>query len=315
MAGVFRGFRAGSIQFTIRVRPQPEARPMALSMTAFARHEAVTPWGGLSWELRSVNHRYLESSFRLPEELRAIEMRARELIGQRLARGKVDANLRFQAQDSAAGTLDLDEAQLKRMLAAADRVHETANGVAPLRAIDCLRWPGVVRTAALDVEGLAAAALDLLGRTLDDLVATRAREGARLKDLLVARLDAMGQIVTTVQQVLPEVQTLYRERLLNRLNELRQSLDPNRLEQELVLFAQRTDVSEELDRLTAHVAEFRRVLDGSGQIGRRLDFLSQELNREANTLGSKSADLRQTNASVDLKVLIEQVREQVQNIE
>jgi uncharacterized protein (TIGR00255 family) len=288
---------------------------MALSMTAFARHEAATPWGGLSWELRSVNHRYLESSFRLPEELRAIEMRARELIGRRLTRGKVDANLRFQAQDSAAGAIDLDEAQLKRVLAAADRVHETASGIAPLRAVDCLRWPGVVRTAALDVEGLAAAALDLLDKTLDDLVATRAREGARLKELLLARLDAIGQVVETVRQVLPEVRSLFRERLLNRLAEVRQSLDPDRLEQEMVLFAQRTDVSEELDRLAAHVAEFRRALDGPGQIGRRLDFLSQELNREANTLGSKSADLRQTNASVDLKVLIEQIREQVQNIE
>jgi uncharacterized protein (TIGR00255 family) len=288
---------------------------MTLSMTAFSRQEVATAWGGLAWELRSVNHRYLEIAFRLPEELRSIEMRARELIGQKLARGKVDATLRFQAQEAQTGPFDVDENQLKRLFAAADRVHELANGVEPLAVIDCLRWPGVVKTAPLDLEGLASAAVDLLARALDEMVAVRAREGARLNELMLARAASMEEAVATVRAFAPDIQRQYRERLTARLAEVRQALDPARLEQEMVLYAQRTDVAEELDRLTTHIAEVRRVLAGSGQIGRRLDFLSQELNREANTLASKSADIRQTNAAVELKVLIEQVREQVQNVE
>lgn len=288
---------------------------MTLSMTAFSRQEAATAWGGLAWELRSVNHRYLEIAFRLPEELRSIEMRARELIGQKLSRGKIDATLRFQAQEVQTGPFEIDENQLKRLFAAADRVHELANGVEPMAVIDCLRWPGVVKTAPLDLEGLANAATALLAKALDELVAVRAREGARLRELMLARVVSMEEAVAGVRTIAPDIQRQYRDRLTARLAEVRQTLDPTRLEQEMVLFAQRTDVAEELDRLTTHLAEVRRVLQGGGQIGRRLDFLSQELNREANTLASKSADIRQTNAAVELKVLIEQVREQVQNIE
>ncbi len=287
---------------------------MIHSMTAFARREAETPWGTLTWELRSVNHRYLDLGMRLPEELRALEPRVRELMQARLKRGKVDAGLWFTR--AAATDAALDAAQVRRLkeLAASAR-HEAGETLAPLRAIDVLRWPGVMQSAAIDVESLGGEALALLARALDELTETRAREGARLQELLLTRLTAMEKIVAGVRTVLPEVAKLYRERLETRLKEVKEQLDPARVEQEIVLFANRTDVAEELDRLTAHFAECRRVLQAGEQAGRRLDFLMQELNREANTLASKSADLRQTNASVELKVLIDQMREQIQNIE
>jgi uncharacterized protein (TIGR00255 family) len=288
---------------------------MILSMTAFARREAASAAGALAWELRTVNSRYLETGLRLPDELRGLEMRARELIGARLARGKVDGTLRFVPAAAGAAALELDDAALARLLEAAAAVQHEAGGAAPLRVIDCLRWPGVVRATALDLEGASAAALALLADALEELVAMRAREGERLAALLRQRLDAIERIVAEVRAVLPETTAAYRERLRARLAELRQELDPNRLEQEIVLFANRSDVAEELDRLGAHLAEARRALAGGGQVGRRLDFLMQEFNREANTLASKAAELRVTNAALELKVLIEQMREQVQNLE
>lgn len=287
---------------------------MIHSMTAFARRGADTPWGTLTWELRSVNHRYLELGIRLPEELRALEPRVRELMQARLKRGKVDAGLWFTR--AAATDAVLDAAQVHRLQElAASAQREAGAPLAPLRAIDVLRWPGVMQNAAIDVESLGGAALALLSQALDELAETRAREGARLQELLLTRLTAMEKIVAGVRTVLPAMATLFRERLETRLKEVKEQLDPARLEQEIVLFANRTDVAEELDRLTAHFAECRRVLHAGEQAGRRLDFLMQELNREANTLSSKSADLRQTNAAVELKVLIDQMREQIQNIE
>jgi uncharacterized protein (TIGR00255 family) len=205
---------------------------------------------------------------------------------------------------------------LRRVTAVAEEAQRLVGGrLETLRAIDVLRWPGVLQGGALDVEGLGEEALALLARALDELVENRAREGARLQEFLLARLASMEKIVNDTKALLPDIQRLYRERLEARLKEIREQLEPARLEQELVLFANRTDVAEELDRLTAHFAEIRRVLDRGEQAGRRLDFLMQELNREANTLASKSADLRQTNAAVELKVLIDQMREQIQNIE
>jgi uncharacterized protein (TIGR00255 family) len=288
---------------------------MILSMTAYARREADIPAGRLTWELRSVNSRFLEVSLRLPEDLRAHELRVREAIGARLSRGKVDAALKFEPVAASSGQLELDETVLKTLLEAANHVHRAAGTVAPLRMVDCLRWPGVVKASSVDTEGLIGEALALLGEALTELIAMRAREGERLAALIRARLDAMEAIVAEVKKILPETLSAFRERLLNRLAEVKQQLDPNRVEQEIALFANKSDVAEELDRLSAHFAEVRRTLAGGGQVGRRLDFLMQELNREANTLGSKSVDLRMTNASVELKVLIEQMREQVQNIE
>ena len=290
---------------------------MTASMTAFARRETATPWGGLVWELRAVNHRYLELSLKLPDELRAIEPAVREQLGKRLGRGKVDCHLRLAAREGA--DVVLDEPMVARLVALAQKtqgVAAAAGGtVTPWRMVDLLRWPGVFKSAAVDSEALHKAALALLAAALGELDATRRREGAQLAAILRQRLDGMEEIAARVRALLPEVRQNFRERLLARLQDVRAELDPARVEQELLLFAQKTDVDEELDRLVMHLNEVRRVLDDKGQVGRRLDFLMQELNREANTLGSKAAGVRVTNAAVDLKVLIEQMREQVQNIE
>ena len=289
--------------------------PQTASMTAFARHEAGAHWGALTWELRSVNHRYLDIALRLPEELRSLEPRIRELINARLARGKVDGTLRFQPSETAAAAIEMNAEQVQRLLAAADDLRSHTPDVAALRAIDVLRWPGVIKAAPLDVESLGAAALEALSATLAELVATRNREGARLQEFMLARLQSMEEMAGKAKELFPEAARLFRERLEARLKEVKTQLDPARLEQEIVLFAQKADVTEEIDRLTAHFAEIRRVFAQPGPAGRRLDFLMQELNREANTLSSKSTDTRLTNVAVELKVLIEQMREQVQNIE
>ncbi|MFL6621213.1 MAG: YicC/YloC family endoribonuclease [Sulfurifustaceae bacterium] len=283
-------------------------------MTAFARRAVENSAGGLAWELRSVNHRYLEIGLRLPEELRAIESAVREAIGRRLERGKIDATLRFQPQ-AARTEPALDRAALDQFRGVANEIATSIPGLAPLSLGDVLRWPGILQAPALDAESLGAAALDLLAAALDDLIATRRREGQRLHDLLAERLQALAALLVRLKALLPEVARDYRSRLDARLGEVRNQLDPARLEQEMVLYATRSDVSEEVDRLGAHVAEVGQVLERTGQVGRRLDFLMQELNREANTLASKSVDLRLTNIAVELKVLIEQMREQVQNIE
>ncbi|HEU5339158.1 MAG TPA: YicC/YloC family endoribonuclease [Sulfuricaulis sp.] len=289
--------------------------PQTTSMTAFARHEAAVPWGALTWELRSVNHRYLDIALRLPEELRSLEPRGREMINTRLSRGKVDGTLRFQPNEAVAGAIEMSAEQVQRLLTASDHLRSLAPDVAPLRAVDILRWPGVIKAPPLDVESLGAAALEALSTTLTELVATRNREGARLQEFMLARLQSMEEMAEKAKTLSPEAARLFRERLEARLKELKQQLDPMRLEQEIVLFAQKADVTEEIDRLTAHFAEIRRVFTQPGPVGRRLDFLMQELNREANTLSSKSTDTRLTNIAVELKVLIEQMREQVQNIE
>jgi uncharacterized protein (TIGR00255 family) len=289
--------------------------PQTASMTAFARHEAAVPWGVLTWELRSVNHRYLDIALRLPEEMRALEPRCRELIGSRLSRGKVDGTLRYQPNEAVAGAIEMSAEQVQRLLTAADHLRTLAPDVAPLRAVDILRWPGVIKAPPLDVESLGAAALETLSTALAELVTTRNREGARLQEFMLARLQSMEAMAGEATALSPEAARLFRERLEARLKEVKQQLDPARLEQEIVLFAQKADVTEEIDRLNAHFAEIRRVFAQPGPVGRRLDFLMQELNREANTLSSKSTDTRLTNAAVELKVLIEQMREQVQNIE
>jgi uncharacterized protein (TIGR00255 family) len=292
---------------------------MIRSMTAFASAESATPWGALAFELRSVNHRYLELNPRLPEELRAIEPLLRERAAAKLTRGKVDVNLRFRPIDAGAGEIQVDQGVLDKLERAAELVAMRF----PEMSVDLtelLAWPGVLKREEVDQEGLRQAALDLLERALDDMLATRQREGERLGVFLRERLDTVARIVAEVRGWLPDIRAALRARLESRLAEIRQPADggrvePGRLEQELVLQLSRIDVDEELDRLTAHVAEARRVLALPDAVGRRLDFLMQEFNREANTLGSKSVDQRTTQAAVELKVLIEQMREQVQNIE
>ena len=289
---------------------------MIASMTGFARREASGAWGTLICELRSVNHRFLETGFRLPDELRSLEHELRQSFVRELKRGKVDCTVTLRTAAAAERALELDSAALERLLARVREIsREIPQGVSTLSPLEVLRWPGVLRDVGTGTEELLAAARGLLAATLSELIEARAREGLRLRDLLEQRCAALGNLVTQVQARLPEVHTRVRARLDERLAELQANVDRDRLEQELALLLQRLDVHEELDRLLAHIEEIRRVMKGNEPAGRRLDFLMQELNREANTLSSKSQDLETTRAAVDMKVLIEQMREQVQNVE
>jgi uncharacterized protein (TIGR00255 family) len=288
---------------------------MIASMTGFARRESSGSWGTLVCELRSVNHRFLEPGFRLPDELRAAEGELRARLVRQVRRGKVDCTLQLRRPQGAVGTLEVDTEALARLLAAVEVVSRSLREPATVSALELLRWPGVLREDSAPGEQLLAVAYAVFGATLEDLVAARAREGARLRELLEQRCAQLEALVAAVQARLPEVQAHLRARLDERVAELAASLDRERLEQELALLLQRLDVDEELERLTGHIAEVRRVIAGTEPAGRRLDFLMQELNREANTLSSKSQDLETTRTAVDMKVLIEQMREQVQNAE
>lgn len=287
---------------------------MLRSMTAFASADGAVGRSVLVVELRSVNHRYLELGLRLPEELRGLEGRLRERVAARLARGKVDLGIRRTRAPDAKPTLALDSAVLEQLGGAA----RTVAAYLPDARIDLasvLSWPGVMLDQDVDAAQLGDGALALVDRALDDMVSAREREGERLGVNIEDRLAAIDAIVAEVRRHLPEVRSALRAKFDARLAELRQPLEPGRIEQEVVLQLQRIDVDEELDRLAGHVSEVRRTMRLGEPAGRRLDFLMQEFNREANTLGSKSADPRTTRASVELKVLIEQIREQVQNIE
>jgi len=287
---------------------------MVHSMTAFARTEQATAHGTLSWELRSVNHRYLEPHLRLPEAFRDLEGAVREALRQGLSRGKVECTLRF-AEESAGKQLQVDSERARQLISAAEQVAALIQQPAPLNPLEVLAWPGVLVADSADPQALNAAALKLFDQALGELKAGRAREGAELAKLLNERLDSILDEVAALRQLVPQMLAGQRQKIETRFAEMQAELDPQRLEQELVLLAQKSDVAEELDRLSTHVSEVRRVLKAGGAAGRRLDFLMQELNREANTLGSKAFDPRSTQAAVNLKVLIEQMREQVQNIE
>ncbi|MFV9684637.1 YicC/YloC family endoribonuclease [Pseudomonas sp. NY15367] len=287
---------------------------MVHSMTAFARNEQATAHGTLSWELRSVNHRYLEPHLRLPDAFRDLEGAVREALRQGLSRGKVECTLRF-AEESAGKQLQVDSERARQLIAAAEQVAALIQQPAPLNPLEVLAWPGVLVADSADPQALNAAALKLFDQALGELKAGRAREGAELAKLLNERLDSILDEVAALRELVPQMLAGQRTKIETRFAEMQAELDPQRLEQELVLLAQKSDVAEELDRLSTHVSEVRRVLKAGGAAGRRLDFLMQELNREANTLGSKAFDPRSTQAAVNLKVLIEQMREQVQNIE
>jgi uncharacterized protein (TIGR00255 family) len=291
-------------------------RPMIRSMTGFARRERQGPWGTLTCELRSVNHRYLELSLRLPEDLRGLETDARRVLAGSLRRGKVDAGLYLRGATALATAPEINRPLLEQLLAGATEVRSLAGEAAgPLDPLDLLRWPGVIRESERDVESIAAAAMDLLGETAADLNDSRAREGARLRDMLLQRLELLRESVSNVRARLPDVAARIRARVLERVTQLGATVDPERLEQEIALIAYKMDVEEELDRLGSHITETVQVLESQEPAGRRLDFLMQEFNREANTLSSKSQDAETTRAAVDMKVLIEQMREQVQNVE
>jgi uncharacterized protein (TIGR00255 family) len=284
-------------------------------MTAYARAATQQVWGRASWELRGVNNRYLDAVFRLPEELRALESGFREQLQSRIQRGKLELALKLDLGARQDTALDIDLALASQLAGAARQLQEVLGSDEILRVGDLLRWPGVVRQSAVDLEQMGQAIASLLAEALDDLVATREREGARIEAMIRARCDEVEAIVAQVRQRRPELVEAARQRLKDKLAEVVQSLDAERVEQEMVILANKLDVAEELDRLDAHVAEIRDVLGHDQPVGRRLDFLMQELNREANTLGSKSGDTQSTRASVDLKVLIEQMREQIQNLE
>ena len=288
---------------------------MIRSMTAFARSESEQPWGSLQLEIRSVNNRYLDVSPRLPEEIRPLEPVIRERAGTRVGRGKLDCTFKIayatNRQDAFSLNLELAE-QVAHAIDQVEPLLEDAGRVTPM---DVLRWPGVILPSALEIEPVRNAALALLDAALDELVEMRLREGEKIKEMILQRCGEIESIVVAVRQRVPELLKESRQKLTKRLEELKSQLDQDRLEQEMLFLAQKMDVSEELDRLDAHLGEVRRVLEVDEPVGRRLDFLMQELNREANTLGSKSSAAETTRASVDLKVLIEQMREQIQNIE
>ena len=288
---------------------------MIRSMTAFARQELDTGTGELAWEIRSLNHRYLELGVRLPEELRAIESAVRERVGTRLGRGKVECTCRYRPAATAAVPVDIDQENLSRLLTACGTVAASLPESVPLNPLELLRWPGVLREVAVDTAPLVKKALTLLDQTLDELLLSREREGEQIREQLLQRCDAMSKLVQLARSSLPEIQAALREKLEARLADLETAADPGRLEQELVIQIQKSDVDEEMERLQGHIDEVSRVLERKEPVGRRLDFLMQELNREANTLGSKSIAAVTTSISVELKVLIEQMREQVQNTE
>jgi uncharacterized protein (TIGR00255 family) len=286
---------------------------MIRSMTAYATAERATDGGTLACELRAVNHRFLELGLRLPEELRVLEPVLRERIAARIARGKLDFSLRLRSPEGEGG-LQLNASLVMQLSELA--LDMTARFPA-LRTefIDLLQYPGVLQARSTDAEVLQTEALALLDTLLDQFVSAREREGEKLAVTINERVDALAACAAEVRELIPTIRTGQRQKLEARLADIAQNVDPGRVEQELVLWLQKLDVDEELDRLDSHIKEIRRVLKQTEPVGRRLDFLLQEFNREANTLGSKSVDVRTTNIAVELKVLIDQIREQVQNIE
>ena len=289
---------------------------MIRSMTGYAGAEEQFDFGRLAWELRSVNHRYLEVGMRLPEDFRPIEGNIRKIVGETLGRGKVDMVLRFTPEDSArASRLVLNQPLAKQILSLHSELTEIADKQEDPGLMSILRWPGVTLEEGTDPEPLHKAALELLKNAVATLHETRAREGQMLDQALRERLEGIKHWVGEIRVWLPEIRDALRQKMQDRIASLQQPLEPGRLEQEVAFLAQKIDVDEELDRLDAHVAETFRVLDLDEPVGRRLDFLMQEFNRESNTLSSKSVDQRTTQAAVELKVLVEQMREQTQNIE
>lgn len=288
---------------------------MPRSMTGFARREQRHPWGNLIVEIRSVNHRYLEPSFRLPDELRELEPKLRDAIRSSLQRGKIEVSLSLHKEAAGDQSLGLNQERLQQLAQAAEQVSQGLKEPAPINPLELLQWPGVLQEAGLDRDTLHSAVLELFEAALKQLIAHRSREGQELAQFIEQRLDKISELVGQLRQRLPDILNAQRDKLKGKIAALKIDLDPERLEQEIALLAQKADVDEELDRLDTHVTEVKHALTQTSSLGRRLDFLMQELNREANTLSSKAVVADTTQAAVELKVLIEQMREQVQNIE
>jgi uncharacterized protein (TIGR00255 family) len=296
-------------------RNQSEESLTIYSMTGYAAVSEELPLGTLSVEIRSVNHRYLDLQFRLPDEFRTFEPALREQIATRLTRGKVECRIGLTKNPAAQLSMQLNAALLQQLVQLEHAVRAQLPGSAPLSASDVLRWPGMLEADVLPLEQLREHTQALIERALAEFTASRAREGEKLGALLLDRVARMQQLAQRLQPKIPQLVSAYQDKLLARLREAMTEPEGDRLRQEVVLFASKVDVEEELNRLTAHLTEVRRILGQGGAVGKRLDFLMQELNREANTLGAKSADMEVSQGSVELKVLIEQMREQVQNIE
>lgn len=288
---------------------------MPLSMTGFARREVQLPWGTLSCEVRSVNHRYLEPSFRMPEVLRRVEPALRETLRKKLSRGKIEINIFLKTDTAEQSETALNNTYCEQVLTLAQQISEKLESPAPINPLEVLRWPGVIQNAEIPPDVLASATESLFVETLGQLIENRQREGDELIKLIEQRLESIKECVAHVRAALPELLSQYQEKLVAKLETLSVDVEPERLAQEMVFIAQKADVAEELDRLETHVIEVARTLKKREPIGRRLDFLMQELNREANTLSSKSISSNTTQVAVDLKVFIEQIREQIQNIE
>ncbi|RUO36915.1 YicC family protein [Aliidiomarina shirensis] len=287
---------------------------MIYSMTAYAREEVKAEWGTAVWELRSVNQRYLETYFRLPEQFRGLETNLRERLRKQLQRGKVECGLRFTANAGANTELQINENLAKALLRSAEWVQEHG-ARASIDPLDVLRWPGVLEAAEADMDAIQQALMEGFERALAAFIEHRASEGANMRKLIETRLEGISDEASKVRANMPAVLEWQRERLVSKFEEAKIDLDSDRLAQEMVLLAQKTDVAEELDRLDSHIKETRGILRKGGACGRRLDFMMQEFNREANTLGSKSINSDITTSAVEVKVLIEQMREQIQNIE
>jgi len=288
---------------------------MIRSMTAFARREQQEKWGRLVWEIRSVNHRYLEIVTRLPDEFRILEPKIKAEIAGKLNRGKIECNLRFMSSSDLGEDITFNEEFAKKLINTSREVDSLLYNPSPINSLDILRWPGVLTGVEAETGTMREQAILLLSMTLEDLVSMRQGEGEKIKALIELRCNGIKEVVKEVRSMIPEIIERRRERLTSRLQEMKLELDQSRLEQELALLIQKLDVDEELDRLDVHLGEVLRLVDSDEPVGRRLDFLMQELNREANTLGSKSIDAGTSRSSVDLKVFIEQMREQIQNIE
>ncbi|MEP1741010.1 MAG: YicC/YloC family endoribonuclease [Kangiellaceae bacterium] len=288
---------------------------MIKSMTAFARQSIEKDWGNGAWEIRSVNSRYLETNFRLPESLRYLEFKLREKLRKKLNRGKLDCTLKLEIGQETGDDLAIDSQLAESLM----KSHQSLQNIAGVKQqpdlTRILNWPGIIKKSEVDSEQMEKDLLQALDQAIEQLITMRGREGESISEMIQQRLDGIGQQVKYVREEMPAIAKWQREKILGRFEEIKLEFEETRIEQEMVMVAQKIDVDEELDRLDAHIAEVERLVKKGGVVGRRLDFLMQELNREANTLGSKSISAKTTAASVELKVLIEQMREQIQNIE
>lgn len=289
---------------------------MICSMTAFARAQNQSEYGSLVCEMRSINHRYLETSVHVPDMFNAMEMPIREAIRKLVKRGKLECNIRFQPSPQKEGSLfSINTGLVRELSLASAQIAEIFEKSSSFNPTDILRFPGVLEAQTVELEAMKKEILALVNKTTKELVTAREREGEELKQLFLQRLDSMQEQLAKIRERLPLAAQEQQERILKRFNEAKLELDPTRLEQEMLMFVQKIDISEEIDRTETHISEIRRILQQGGAVGRRLDFLLQELNREANTIASKSVDSIITHAAVEMKVLIEQIREQVQNVE